>query len=123
MRYRLGLVLLLCQVTGCATWHGTGREPRLWLLQKPAKLVRVSTRNGAVFFIADPVALPDSLVGDLRKVVRAPATPRASVPWTDIYTMEYRSFDPGKTVLLALGGVIVWTFVLCHCVTETHPQI
>ncbi len=108
-RYPLIVSLLVGQVTACYTWHPSG-SPRDLIAKQP-HLVRVTTRDNDVIVLKDPAVAGDSLRGQA-------AGGAAGVPWAEVRSMEYRTLDAGKLVLVGLGGVVLWTFVLCGCVRE-----
>ncbi len=104
------LMLMVLPLAGCLTWTPAGMSAEALLQQpEPPERVRVVTNDGAELILEQPVIRAGALV--------ATAAPGA-VLVGDVSSLEVEKVSIGRTIGLALPGVIILAIVgkrSCRC--------
>ena len=106
-RYRRRAVLLLfllLNLTACQTWQSVSLgaiSPAQLIEEEQPDRVRVLMRGGTELELENPSVEGDELVAV-----------GGSIPLADILSLEVHGFSLGRTVLLALGGVLTLPVIL-----------
>lgn len=107
---RLLSILILLPLAGCVTWTPAGMSAEALLQQpEPPERVRVVTSEGMELILEAPVIRAGALVST--------AAPGA-VLVSDVTTLEVEKVSIGRTIGLALPGVIILAVVgkrSCRC--------
>lgn len=97
------VLLLVLPLAGCLTWAPAGMSAEALMQQvEPPERVRVITSEGDELILIAPVIRAGALVA-----TRAPG----AVLLRDVATLEVEKLSIGRTIGMAIPGVIILTFV------------
>jgi hypothetical protein len=118
LRREIALVVAVSNASGCTTWRATAVAPEEFIADKHPAVVRVTRTDNTRVLLHRPAVSGDSLVGDRDETRKSGAREAMGVPLTQVQSVAVSRFDTGKTLVLAVGALLVAMVVVCadgHC--------
>ncbi|MDH3498207.1 MAG: hypothetical protein OER21_15725 [Gemmatimonadota bacterium] len=125
LRRAVAAATLVTYGTACHSWRPLAPAPELVIAEQQFDRVRVTTRQGERFELAEPTVRADSLFG-LREAVGVRSMRRflAGVALADVARIETLHSDAGRTVLavvLVSGGLFALGMIGCAASDKCLP--